>query len=95
MPVDRRIALVTGASRGIGKASALALARAGLDVAITARTMREGDTFDESTSTRGEPVPGSADHGRRPVEPAGGRALPMPAPTSSIDPRSWPLPATS
>lgn len=37
------VALVTGASRGIGRASALALAQRGFDVAITARTMQPGD----------------------------------------------------
>jgi NAD(P)-dependent dehydrogenase (short-subunit alcohol dehydrogenase family) len=37
------VALVTGASRGIGKSGALALARRGFDVAITARTLREGE----------------------------------------------------
>jgi gluconate 5-dehydrogenase len=34
-----RVALVTGASRGLGKTFALALARAGADVAITSRTL--------------------------------------------------------
>jgi 2-dehydro-3-deoxy-D-gluconate 5-dehydrogenase len=34
---DRRIALVTGASRGIGEETAVALARAGFDVALAAR----------------------------------------------------------
>jgi len=34
-----KIALVTGASRGLGKTFALALARAGADVAITSRTL--------------------------------------------------------
>jgi gluconate 5-dehydrogenase len=34
-----RIALVTGASRGLGRGFALALARAGADVAITSRTL--------------------------------------------------------
>jgi len=39
--LDGCAALVTGASRGIGKAIALALARAGADVAITARNERD------------------------------------------------------
>lgn len=36
--VDGRVAIITGAGRGIGAASAIALAEAGADVAITART---------------------------------------------------------
>jgi NAD(P)-dependent dehydrogenase (short-subunit alcohol dehydrogenase family) len=75
MSPDRRIALVTGASRGIGRACAIALAAAGLDVAITARTVHEGDAFDESGSTRGEPIPGSLDTTAALIEAAGGRAL--------------------
>src|SRR5438067_8716270 len=35
--LDERVAVVTGASRGIGKAIALALASAGADVALLAR----------------------------------------------------------
>jgi NAD(P)-dependent dehydrogenase (short-subunit alcohol dehydrogenase family) len=51
-PNHRRVALVTGASRGIGKCGALALARRGFDLAITARTIREGDgRAQPSTST--------------------------------------------
>src|SRR5688572_21086445 len=38
-----KIALVTGASRGLGKHFALALARAGADVAITSRTLASLD----------------------------------------------------
>ena len=77
MAEARRIALVTGASRGIGKASAIALAAAGLDVAITARTVREGEAFDESGSNRGEPIPGSLETTAQQIEAAGGRALPI------------------
>jgi len=75
MSPDRRIALVTGASRGIGRACAIALAAAGLDVAITARTVHEGDAFDESGSTLGEPIPGSLETTAALIEAAGGRAL--------------------
>jgi len=53
------VALVTGASRGIGKAAALALADAGFDVAITARTRAEGSGIDDSDVGRGAPLPGS------------------------------------
>jgi NAD(P)-dependent dehydrogenase (short-subunit alcohol dehydrogenase family) len=47
----RRVALVTGASRGIGKCAALALARRGFDVVITARTVREGDGRSQPSSS--------------------------------------------
>jgi short-subunit dehydrogenase len=36
------VAFITGASRGIGAESAVALARAGYRVAITARTLADG-----------------------------------------------------
>ena len=55
---EPRVAFVTGASRGIGKAAAIALADAGLDVVITGRTVREGDGVDDSDGV-GHSIPGS------------------------------------
>jgi NAD(P)-dependent dehydrogenase (short-subunit alcohol dehydrogenase family) len=71
-----RTALVTGASRGIGKATAVALARAGFDVAFTARTIHEGDGLDDSDSA-GRSVPGSLDTTAGIVAAEGRRALPI------------------
>jgi NAD(P)-dependent dehydrogenase (short-subunit alcohol dehydrogenase family) len=75
---DRRVALVTGASRGIGKATALALADSGFDVAITARTVHEGDGVDDS-DTAGRAMPGSLDTTTALLEKRGVRthAIPM------------------
>ncbi len=42
MALRNRVALVTGASRGIGKEIALSLGRAGLRVAVAFRTKRLG-----------------------------------------------------
>ena len=45
--VDGRIALVTGAARGIGRAIAIALAQAGADLALGFRDLRAaGDVVD-------------------------------------------------
>jgi NAD(P)-dependent dehydrogenase (short-subunit alcohol dehydrogenase family) len=62
--------MVTGASRGIGRAIALALAGAGYDVAITGRTVTEG--------TSDEGLPGSLNSTAKEIEALGARALPLP-----------------
>ena len=49
--VDGKVAIVTGAGRGIGAASALALAEAGADVAITSRSVDELEEI--ATAIRG------------------------------------------
>ena len=56
-----KVAMVTGASRGIGKATALAFARAGFDVAIImVGTQEEGQRSPYSVTTPdGKPLPGS------------------------------------
>jgi NAD(P)-dependent dehydrogenase (short-subunit alcohol dehydrogenase family) len=64
---QRPVALVTGASRGIGRAIALALAGAGYDVAITGRTVTEG--------TSDEGLPGSLASTTKEIEALGARAL--------------------
>ena len=42
-PLDGRVAIVTGASRGIGKGCALELGAAGATVYVTARSVSEDD----------------------------------------------------
>ena len=52
-PLSNRIALVTGASRGIGYAVALALARAGAHIVATARTVGGLEELDDSIKSAG------------------------------------------
>ena len=73
---EPRVAFVTGASRGIGKAAAIALAEAGLDVVITGRTVREGDGVDDSDGS-GRSIPGSLETTADAIEATGRRALPV------------------
>lgn len=51
--LDGRIALVTGASRGIGAATAQALAAAGAHVVLTARNARDLETIEEAIHQAG------------------------------------------
>jgi NAD(P)-dependent dehydrogenase (short-subunit alcohol dehydrogenase family) len=75
------VAIVTGASRGIGRAGALALAEAGFDVVVSARTVREGEGVAEPNSVREETtlaVPGSLERTAQEIEERGQRALIVP-----------------
>lgn len=75
---DARIAFITGASRGIGKATALALARKGFDVVVTARTLEEGEAFEHgSRESEVKALPGSLRETAQAVEALGRRALPI------------------
>jgi citronellol/citronellal dehydrogenase len=68
MDVQDKVAVVTGASRGIGRAIAVALAAAGADVVCAARSS-------ESSPSK---LPGTIDQTAREVEALGRRALAIP-----------------
>jgi len=52
-PLKGRVALVTGASRGIGRAVALGLAKAGAHVVITARSLTQLESLDDEIQAAG------------------------------------------
>jgi NAD(P)-dependent dehydrogenase (short-subunit alcohol dehydrogenase family) len=79
--VPSNIAFVTGASRGIGKACAVALAGVGFDVAIAARTVQTGEAREHSVTVRKSdtrPLPGSLQETAQLIEDRGQRALMVP-----------------
>jgi NAD(P)-dependent dehydrogenase (short-subunit alcohol dehydrogenase family) len=82
MATKEKVAFVTGASRGIGKVCAVELAKAGYDVAITARTVREGEGREHSSTVKASdtsPLPGSLGATADLVREAGRDALVVPA----------------
>jgi NAD(P)-dependent dehydrogenase (short-subunit alcohol dehydrogenase family) len=74
----RKVAFVTGASRGIGRACAIELARRGFDVVVTARTVTGAERFDHSSTVKQEstgPLPGSLEETAAAVRALGREAL--------------------
>ncbi len=67
-PLSGRVAVVTGASRGIGRAIAVEFARAGADVVVAARSSEKAPSK----------LPGTIEETAREVEVAGGRAIAVP-----------------
>ena len=82
------VAFVTGASRGIGKSCSVYLARAGFDVAISARTVHDGERREHSATVAASddrPIPGSLSETAACVEAEGRRALTVPADLLDLD----------
>jgi NAD(P)-dependent dehydrogenase (short-subunit alcohol dehydrogenase family) len=75
--LDGKVALVTGASRGIGCGIAQRLAAEGARVAVTARTLRAGEGA----------YAGSLEETVDDIEMAGGRAVPIVADLADVDAR--------
>ena len=75
---ERRVAFVTGASRGIGRACALELARRGFDVVVAARTVTGAERLEHSSTVKKSlttPLPGSLEATGREVRALGAEAL--------------------
>jgi citronellol/citronellal dehydrogenase len=74
MKLKNRVAIVTGASRGVGRAVALALAREGCDIALAAKTVEPHPK-----------LPGTLGSVAQEVEALGRRALPIQTDVRFVD----------
>jgi NAD(P)-dependent dehydrogenase (short-subunit alcohol dehydrogenase family) len=74
----RKVAFITGASRGIGRGCALELARRGFDVVVTARTVTGAERMEHSSTVKKSlttPLPGSLEKTASEVRALGVDAL--------------------
>ncbi len=81
--LDDKVALVTGASRGIGRGVAIGLAREGARVAITSRTMTPGDA--PVLHGNGGRVPGSLAETLEALGANRANALALPADLANVE----------
>ena len=72
--MTKKVAFLTGASRGIGRGCALELAKRGFDVVLTARTVTGAERFEHSPTVKksaSDPLPGSLETTAREVRALG------------------------